>query len=608
MITKNLLDNESGLTVALETIILFSISVIFLGMIFYTFHDMSQKQNKVMIEEELRKIGNSMANKMTDMIIEASASKTTASMSGINIVTEFWIPDRIGDVSYTVKLFPGKIVLESSGDPFVSVEVPVGSVATGMNLAENHTIYSTDEKHTMVYDSKSSTIYFENGGAIPDPDFNSPTITIDAPAEGTNISNYTFVNTTPNDETCLSRVEFYVDDAGPKYSAGSPWKWYWDTKAYPDGNHTVMAIAYDCAGHRQFATRNFTIYNPFMEPPVIAINSPPDLSETTFHRPVIKATITDDIELDFSGFILTVDGFEVTANATFNNLTPPPVKKTEISYIPSADMSEAIHEVRLSAKDLQSTPVVSKNWSFNVTAILDADYPTARIVSPTNSTYLSPGTSITISYNASDPGSGLDNMTVNVRRGDGVVYTKFKQISKYPDIVYDIPPEILTLNSTYVAGMNYTYNITVFDRSGKSVYPIPSIGPLNMGQGQAGQLEVITSGNYTSNSGTRLRNITIRDNVSDGVTPVITKINISWVTNSSERIQRVRFGGTDYWNSNMYNNSQVDISDYTTSACPPCSFVAMDLYFSADVRGKTFTLVFQLGDSTSRTVYFKVVT
>src|SRR5512139_1799694 len=102
MITKKFLSDESGLTVALETILLFAVSVLLLGMIFYSFQDMNQRQSKVLIEEELITIGNSIAEQMSDMEVETRASNVLG--SNTTITSEFWIPYNIADSSYRAKL------------------------------------------------------------------------------------------------------------------------------------------------------------------------------------------------------------------------------------------------------------------------------------------------------------------------------------------------------------------------------------------------------------------------------------------------------------------------------------------------------------------------
>jgi len=147
-------------------------------MIFYSFQDMNQRQSKILTEEELITIGNSIAKQMSDMTVEARASNALALEPRLNQNSGYLI---ILQITLTgSRLMPGKIILETTSSPYVSVEVPVNS---DINLAENSSIYSNDGKYTLEYDSKSSAIYFTNGGVVPFYDFNPPTISIDAPPE-----------------------------------------------------------------------------------------------------------------------------------------------------------------------------------------------------------------------------------------------------------------------------------------------------------------------------------------------------------------------------------------------------------------------------------------
>ena len=604
MITKKFLPDESGLTVAFETILLFAISVIFLGMIFYSFQDMNQRQSKILVEEELLTIGNSIAKQMSDITVEARASNTLGSHTMIS--SEFWIPYDIADNSYRVTLMPGKILLESTSPPYVSVDVPVNS---DMNLAENSTIYSNDGKYSLEYDSKSSAIYFSNGGVVPSPDFNAPTISIDAPADGETISGNTYINVSAYDDVGVSRVEYYINGAY-RYTAGPPYNWLWDTRGEIDANYTVTAVAYDAAGHTKPASRNYTVFNPFSYAPEIRIISPSDGENTTFKKPIIKAEITDDKQLNFSSIRLKINSNDQTSNSTFVNIPP---KKSTLTYTPSQNMAIGHYIVEISAEDVNGTlpNLTIKTWTFNITDIPeDAGSPQVTMVYPIGATSLEPGSTITVTYLVSDIGvSGLENLTVNVMRSDGLLYKYQETISVYPNVVYLIDPQETWANSSnkYTGGMNYTYNITVFDRAGNP--GIKELGPLTVSlPGMSSELEVDTSANYTQTSGTRLRGIRTKDNVSDSVFPAVSKMTVTWVPNSTERITSINFGGAgSEWSGSRSSGSQITLTmPYTVT--PYNTNKNLDMIFNTDIRGKTFTIQFHFSDTTTSTVTFKAAT
>ncbi|VVB87814.1 Uncharacterised protein [uncultured archaeon] len=600
MITKRIVSDESGLTVAIETILLFSISVIFLGMIFLSFQGLTKSQGMVLMQEEFLSIGQNIAKRMSDMTMEAKASFATG--SNITIKSEFSMPTKIADNTYTVKLLKGNILVESTSGPYVSVEVPL---STGIIVAENSTIYSFDETHSLEYDSKSGAMFFTNGGVTPPPDYISPTIDIISPPEGTNLSGNALINVSVWDNVFVTRVDYYVDGTYT-YTAGSDYNWSWNTKTMLDGNYTVTAVAYDAAGNSKPASRYYNISNTETDPPVITVISPLDLSTTDFRKPTIAAQISDDIGINFSSIILLVDGVNKIANATFYNVSS---KLTTIKYTPTADMAVTNHFVNVTAGDIDTqkhqTP---ENWSFNIIPITDTDNPSTTILYPVLTTSLSPGSPIQVTYTASDGTSGLDNLTVNVTCGDGNKSLHTETISIYPTVVYSLTPaETYSFSDLYVGGKNYTYKITAYDRKGNSAFAI--LGPLNVTlPGQASELEVNTSGKTLSGN-TDLNNIMLRDNISDSVYPTITKITVSWTPNSSEKIQRVWFNGNTKWKSTggyVPSGAQLSGTQLTLGSqyIVPGSSIPLELSFTSSVLGKAFTIVFLMSDSTTRTVTF----
>ncbi|MCX9010352.1 MAG: Ig-like domain-containing protein [Candidatus Methanoperedens sp.] len=599
MILKRIISDESGLTVAVETILLFSISVIFLGMIFLSFQGMTESQGKVLMQEEFQAIGQNVAKKLSDMNMEAKAS--LAAGSNVTIKSEFSMPAKISDNTYTVKLMDGKILVESTSGPYVSVEVPLSA---DIAVAENSSIYSFDETHSLEYDSRSGAMFFKDGGVTPPPDYNSPTIEIISPPAGTNLTGNAKINVSVWDDVIVTRVDYQVDGVY-KYTAGSPFNWSWDTKTMFDGNYTVTAIAYDGAGHSKPASRYYNISNLVTDPPVITVLSPADLSTTDFRKPTIEVQISDDLGIDFSSISLLVDGINKIANATFSDNT---TKHTTIRYTPAQSMAVAPppHIVIITASDMDSIKhESSSSWSFEITPITDTDSPSTTILYPILSSSLSPGSPILVTYTASDGTSGLDNLSINVTRNDGVVYLHNETVSIYPTVVYTINPAwTYEFVDTYVGGKNYTYKITAYDRNGNSAFAV--VGPLNVAlPGQASELEVDTSG--ATSSGSKLQDIKLKDNVSDSVYPTITRVNISW--SGSGQIEKVKFDGSTYWAWNgagtpdgKQNSGTILTlgSAYTTSSV----FKNMEITLSTDVAGKTFTIVFYLSDSTTSTVTF----
>ncbi|MCX9083882.1 MAG: Ig-like domain-containing protein [Candidatus Methanoperedens sp.] len=489
---KKLITDESAITVAVETIIFFSISIIFMGMIFLSFQGLNQKQSNLLMEEQLMNIGNGIARKMTDMIVEARMSNAHGSYTSLR--SYFWIPERIVDDTYSIKFMDNIIHLESTTGKYVSVEVPVDS---SILLAENSTIYSNDDSHGIEYDSASGTFFFSDGGVIPPPNLYKPTISIISPAAESTIDNITTIIIEVGDDLGVTHVDYFVNEEWI-YSSSSPYNWTWNTRTMENGYYSVTAVAYDASGNSKPDTRNYTIFNPFSFPPEITIISPTNGSSTESLRPTIKARISDDREIDFSSIILKVDNLTQTANATFNNASS---KLTTITYVPANDMSETIHNVTLQAKNMQSNLTLAE-WLFT--------------------------------------------------------------------IIIPLPNQ-------------------------SSELEIDTTAP-----------QIIRTGNKPSNYAYFL-NIKLKDNINDPVQVLINGVTISW--NSGGKIQSVKFDTSTFWKSTgSYNPSGSQDSGVPLTWASPypaeLAFKNMEIKFSTDPVGKNFTIVFALGDGTTRTISF----
>jgi len=524
------------------------------------------------------------------MTIDAKASLSEG--SSINIKSDINMPLKIADNTYSVKLATGKIIMESTSGPYVIVNVPINN---DIYLAKNSTLHSSGDIFELIYDSQSGAIFFSEGGVIPQPDYYAPTISFISPDEGATINNTTLIDVDPWDGNGVTKVEYYVES---EYEATSDEDWLWDTKTMSDGTYNVTAIAYDSAGHSTAVTRQFKLENGIFFPPEITIISPADLESTDFRKPTIKFKIKDDKGIDFDSIILLVDEDNRISNVTYSNVSS---KLTTLTYIPSSDMGISVHDVEVHVNDTDGQ-VNEKVWNFTISPISDSDNPDVSIEWPGMSSDLVPGSVIRMTYTASDTSSGIDNITLNVTRNDSVFYNQSQQISEYPQIIKNtgsiswlFDPNII------IEGKNYTYKITVYDRNGNNKSTIA--GPFKVAvPGQASELGVDTSGKSLSSGNKSLNNIMLKDNISDSVVVSITKITVSW-SPDGEKIKNIKFDGNTYWSSTGGKQSG-SILTLTSSFTAQNSFKPMNMTFDSNISGKAFTIVFQMSDSTTKTITF----
>lgn len=598
---KNLVSDESGLTVTVETVILFAMSIIFLMMIVQSFQGLNQKQTEIVLEENFMTIGNSIAKKLSEMNLEAQSSLGAGSQTTIK--TEIWLPAQIADHTYTVTLSSNKVILETSSDPYITVEVPFNS---DIHIAENSKIYSSDDNYALQYDSQSGSIFFENGGVIPQPDFNAPSISIVSPDNGSTIDNNTLIAVDTWDDVGVAKVKYYVDGEFT-YSATNPYNWTLDTTTMSDGWYNVTAVAYDAAGHTTPDTKSYYISNGITFPPVVTVISPVDGEITNFTKPVIEARISDNRGIDFSSISLFIDDVNKIANVTYNNVSQ---KLTTITYTPTQAMDISIHNISLHVTDIEGSPEVVTNWEFTIEDLLpDLDDPIVSIDSPVTNASLVAGNPILVSYSTSDISSGLDNLSIEVtKNGTNHIPPYNKTISSYPDIITSYSA-IWEFTDQYESGMNYIYNITVFDRSGKKGFAStgPLMAPLN---GQDTELEVVTAGRtLTSSSGNwYLGDITMRDIYpNDAVVVTIEYINVSW-NSLGEKIRRVYVDDVTYWRGQSSYSPGSDQQSGSILTLKP-SYVFTDgttrilkLRFDSNMANKNFTIIFYLSDGTTKIV------
>ncbi len=84
----------------------------------------------------------------------------------------------------------------------------------------------------------------------PPVDITPPTITLLYPLPGTTITGIVNVSASAQDDTGVTKVEFYVDGALKSTDNSAPWGFVWDTSPLADGaQHSLYLIAYDAAGN-----------------------------------------------------------------------------------------------------------------------------------------------------------------------------------------------------------------------------------------------------------------------------------------------------------------------------------------------------------------------
>jgi hypothetical protein len=131
--------------------------------------------------------------------------------------------------------------------------VAVGDSSTGEDATNScgHTTYlgynDPSYDNGLIY--ANAVAWLANGSSSGSGDTTAPTVSITAPTAGSTVSGTVAVNASASDNVGVSKVEFYVDGALRATATTSPYSWSWDTTAFANGAHSLVAKAYDAAGN-----------------------------------------------------------------------------------------------------------------------------------------------------------------------------------------------------------------------------------------------------------------------------------------------------------------------------------------------------------------------
>jgi hypothetical protein len=135
------------------------------------------------------------------------------------------------------------------------------------------------------------------GFTIVDPPEDSipPVSAIETPADGSTVSNVTTVVISASDNVGVTRVELYLDNALVATDNSDPYSIPLDTRPMSNGNHILLAKAYDAAGNVGPSPQiTVTVSNDATPPDAPALVSPADGLVTTSATPAFSWTVVSD--------------------------------------------------------------------------------------------------------------------------------------------------------------------------------------------------------------------------------------------------------------------------------------------------------------------------
>jgi len=182
----------------------------------------------------------------------------------------------------------------------------------------SHTLQvKTVDAKGAVVDSGTVTVQVTSKDSTP------PTVALTAPQGGTVVSGTTIIAATAADDIGVSRVEFYKDGALLFAGNTAPFTFSWDTSSVANGAHTLVAKAYDAAGHvTQTGEISVLVNNVVADTvaPVVRSFSLP-VSAASLTVPVSSLSASDDAAV--TGYMVTESAGAPAANASGWSATPP---------------------------------------------------------------------------------------------------------------------------------------------------------------------------------------------------------------------------------------------------------------------------------------------
>ena len=198
----------------------------------------------------------------------------------------------------------------------------------------NHTPDATKASHYAAF-ANDPALSGDYSGPPPLPDNTAPTVSLDSPSDGSQVSGSVTVTGTSADDRGVTNVALLVDGRDSGLTASQPGSsptFVWDSTTAGNGRHTLQLVASDAAGNTgQSATITVTVANSDSQPPTAPTGltvSAADPNEVDLAWP----SATDNVGVDH--YLVyrdgSVQGQTADASTTYADTTVAP--STSYSY------------------------------------------------------------------------------------------------------------------------------------------------------------------------------------------------------------------------------------------------------------------------------------
>lgn len=152
MTMKRLISDESAVTITISYILKFSVTVIALLMLLFSFQAMIQRAEETVMRSEMEILGSDIALRLSSM--DMTISSTRGASGSVNALEhEFAIPPEIAGNAYYIEIKSNEIDLKSR-EVDVETRIPFETDT----IVTPGTIHSSTTRHRIIYNQSSGAM------------------------------------------------------------------------------------------------------------------------------------------------------------------------------------------------------------------------------------------------------------------------------------------------------------------------------------------------------------------------------------------------------------------------------------------------------------------
>ncbi len=224
----------------------------------------------------------------------------TVSPSNSNEIMEQWTNvhgiDTTPDVEDTVKGYPHKVWKDGSGNALVE-SFTIAGMGHGHPVDPGSGDDQGGATGSFTLDRDIFASYFiARFWGLDNSDSQAPTVSITAPSNGATVSGTVTISASASDNASVDRVEFLIDGQLVYTDTSSPYSYAWAADNAANGDHVILARAYDSAGNSGTSqTIEVTVTGGVEDvtPPTVALTFPSS-GDVISGTVTLSATASDD--------------------------------------------------------------------------------------------------------------------------------------------------------------------------------------------------------------------------------------------------------------------------------------------------------------------------